>query len=253
MLKETKRDVVQIRSRLGRAMRKATGAVGDHVEAFENGFRWEPDDVLACLLAADDLLLVVRGIEQDLMDLASRATLEVMTESERRRVRSARAGVKKAMDFLGDIDGKRMVALADLWVAGKADVSAGHEVYFIRRFSGAMRILQLAWNALFFATNKAVPSKMQLTEPQSKLFYDKSTGFHRLVREQAEHKAEQLGEYVEVIDAAGRIAYVAQPPVEHLEAAARRVPKGMKARMSIANPGLRADAKEFAQVWSRSW
>ncbi len=225
----------ELRATLGAAMRSANAEVLPLKTSLERGYRWEPDEILVAMLAADELAEVSTPVANSLKTLLKRRDF---TDSERERLLGAEKGVRRAAKYLRDIQGEEMIRLEKEWLTEGLPIAKGHEAYFLKRFGAAMRLLQLSWNKMFYATHKVRPRRMRLDERESAGFYNPMSDVGKHVRAEADEVAERGGVYVEVYDSDGDIAYVAQPPVEHMTTAR-------------PNPGRseRQDFELFEAIW----
>jgi hypothetical protein len=240
MKKEQETYIRYLRLMLGNAIRKADDVVKPLKEGLERGFRWEPDDVLNAMLATDELGEASEKVAAKIADLLKRADFST---AERERLQGAKNGVSKAAVFLGSIKGKEMIALEEKWLSGKVNVHKGHEAYFLKRFEAAIKLLRLSWNKMFYATHKVRPRRMTMSARESSGFYNPMSDVAKHIRSEADHVADRSGTYVEVYDDDGDIAYIAQPPVEHMTRAA-----------SMAkNPDGRADHEMMRALWAMSY
>lgn len=222
-----------LRGRLGTAMRRANGTMEPLLMSLELGYRWEPDENIAALAAAEDLRGVVLGLAERLEEFSERYE-KSLTASEKAWLgrKGALGRLKEAATYLAEIEADEMVALYEAWEEGELaglKNQKSHEKYFLRGgggrmiggFAGAMRVLRAAWSQLFYATAKPKTKRMKLTERESKAYYNKMSAVRDDVHALADANAQESGNYVEVYDADGDIVYVGRPP-STLDVAQRR-------------------------------
>lgn len=251
MNRQTEKKLRDLRLELGDDMRRADKVVGKLRDDLEGGYRWEPDEVLVALRAAERLRTSVSHTADRLLKvLKGSASLK---EVEIEWLSGAYNGIKHAAKYLGDISGAEMVRLADLWVEGKIkSMQDSHEAYFLLRFGAAIQMLQRSWNAMYFAAFAAPRKHMYLDERRTAEVHGKKHGEHFMykVREEADQIAGQSGQYVEVIDADGTVLYVAQPPISHMRREAAMMPKGKHAHRPMLNNPSTRDFQMFRDVWA---
>lgn len=197
----------QLRLQLGDALRRSHDALAPLMLMVEQGYRWEQDEMVTALEAADDLEQTAAAVDRAVGSFDAKG----LRQQSKTRLREARLFLGKGVTTLQSIDGEDMVALAHRWEEEGLGVDKAHEAYFLTRFTTAMRILRLGWNKLFYATQGPSVRRIKLTLRQTSAYYDPMSGIRESVQDQARELAEKSSRYVEVIDADGDVAFVAQP------------------------------------------
>lgn len=258
MRKQQREYVRALRMMLGNGLRAAHSAMQPLTDMIEHGYRWEPDDLLAAVLAADKLALDARLVDDGWEETVFEAGEEVtytwpglsdflsrykLSAGERARLREALKYVRKGIALLDAIKLAEAQRLERQWIEKGLTIKKGHEIYVLRNFDAAMRVLRLAWSRLFYATQKPAVTTMKLTERETKAWDNPMSGVADVIRVQADTKANEVDKYVEVIDSDGDIVYVAQPDSA----------SGERVRMRKNAAGDRehhAELMMFEELWS---
>lgn len=210
MTKDQRQYVRYLRHGLGEAMRTARERASPLEQTLEEGYRWEEDETLTAMLASADLEEAARGAGTAIGKLIEE-TGGRLGKAEVSRLREARRFVAEAVKVLSAIDAAEMLRLEQKWLAGSAPVTHGHEVYFLQRFSAAMRILRLGWTSLFYATQKPVIRRLELSATEARQYYSDKPGLVEAIHGQADELAAKSGKHVEVYDTEDTLVYVASP------------------------------------------
>jgi hypothetical protein len=238
MTKDQRQYVRYLRLTLGDSMRQGRERMAPLDMTLEQGYRWEQDETLSAMLAAGDLEEHAAAIGHGLGKMLEEHQ-GAFGKGELMRVRESRRFIAEAVKILRSIEAEEMLRLEGLWMAGKGPIEKGHEVYFHQRFSAAMRVLRLAWTTLFYATQRPIIRRMELTATQSRAYYAEERGMAEALHSQAEELAVQSGKHVEVYDADGEIVYVAAPQGGGAPHVDRPTQKDAPASLILA--GLRPD------------
>jgi hypothetical protein len=236
MRKEQSKYVRYLRLVLGDAMRRANDSIEPLRLMVERGYRWEPSDTLEAMIAADDLSEVAESVQEALERFVKEHPKVLSpTEIERlagapKRGKGAVGGIRQAVRFLDDIDGRTMIELEAKWIEKGTSIDKAHEAYFLTRFNGAMKVLRLAWNKMFYATQKPSARRMDLTKAETEAFYNTLSEVRDVIIRQAEDMADETGSFIEIYDDHGDIIFVAQPPGEMTKAELERARKRARAK-----------------------
>jgi hypothetical protein len=229
-----------LRRVLGDALRKANGTVEPLLTSLELGYRWEAEENLTAMIAAQDLADTARVVADKVEEFVERYDKSLTTvEKEwlvgpkRKKGGGAVNGMREGARFLDDIDGRKMVDLTDRWERGEKVPALGHERYFMQRFGGAMKVLRMSWSAMFYAAQKPSVRRMVLTEKETKGYYNRMSDVRKSVHKEADETAEGTGRYVEVYDAEGDLVYVAQPPSSLDQAQSRAIKAAQRQRKAV--------------------
>lgn len=258
-MRKAQREYVRaLRMMLGNGLRRAHSGMQPLTDMVEHGYRWEPDDLLSAVLVTDRLAIDARLVDDGweetvfeggeevsyawpgLSDFLSRYNL---TAGERARLREALKFVRKGIALLDATKLAEAQKLERKWIDKGLPISKGHEIYVLRNFDAAMRVLRLAWSRLFYATQKPSVTTMKLTERETKAWDNPISGIADVIRVKADQKANETDKYVEVVDSDGDIVYVAQPDSA----------SGERVRMRMNKRGERehhADLMMFEELWS---
>lgn len=240
----------EARMSLGDAIRTAHDALDKQMLYVERGLRWEQEEVLTALDAASDLGFVASAVDTSVAALMSERTS--MSASEKTRLRDARTFLKKGAKLLDSIDGAAMVKLAHKWEDEGLELEKAHEAYFLQRFGAGMRVLRLAWNKLFYATQMPSVRRIVLNVAESSAYYDPMSDVRKAVHAQAEELANRSDKYVEVYDADNDMVFVAQPVGAGAEQKAELTRATQRARPRKPRTPVRMAKNErsfFRRIW----
>lgn len=239
MRKSQEDQLKQLRRKLGDALRRSDDVVSPIKSSLiEQGYRWDPEDVLQVMLAVDDLKDDASDVFVSLVDFVN-TYYKSLTEVELEWLAGTRAGkggavgrLREGLKILDSIDGKKLIALEDAFFEKGTDVSKGHEAYFLQRYGVGARLLRKAWVFLFYAVSRPKrPRRVKLTAAETRGWYNPlSPGVRDKVIEQAQEAASESGVFVEVYADDGELIYVGLPPDTLREAemkTARRGEKGL--------------------------
>jgi len=236
MRKEQRTYIRYLRLALGDAMRRSNDSIEPLKLMLERGYRWEPSDTLEAMIAADDLSEAAESVAGALERFVKEHR-ETLTPQELDRLvggpkkgKGAVGGIRLAIRFLGDIEGNKMIALEAEWIEKGTGPERGHELYFLQRFNGAMKVMRLAWNKMFYATQKPTARKIELTGEETAAFFNPLSEVRDVIIKQAEDLADETGSFIEIYDDAGDIIYVAQPPGALTKAELERARKRARAK-----------------------
>lgn len=246
------------RMELGDALRDAHEEAEPLMLDVERGLRWESQESARAIDAADALLDQAKVTHKSIEALAAANTR--ISPSERTRLEDALLFVRQGRKLLKSISGKEMVALSHKWEDEGLAIDKAHEAYFLQRFTAAMRVLRLAWNKLFYATQMPSVRRITLDLRESSAYYDPMSGIREAVHQQAAELADRSGKYVEVYDDDGDMVYVAQPSgagaarkAELTRATARaraKKPKTRPIKRRMTNNPSTVEYALFEELWS---
>jgi hypothetical protein len=232
-----------LRLKLGRAIRRADAVVAPLKWHLEQNYRWEDEETLQAYLAAQDLRDVAAATLDRLEEFVDRYK-KSLTVTERewlagsargKRGEGAIGGIKRGIQKLDQIDGKKLLALENAWIEGEiTEMRHGHEIYFLNRFGAAIWTLRRAWTHMFYATNKPKVRRVNLSERESIAFYDvMNPGVREKVMADAQAIADETGRYVEVYDDEGDRVFVAEPPASLSEAEKRLATRSARGKTKV--------------------
>jgi hypothetical protein len=163
----------------------------------------------------------------------------------RARLKDAEKFLTKGVKLLASIEGKEMSKLAQKWVDEGTSLQNGHEAYFLQRFGAAMRVLRLAWNKLFYATQMPTVRRTILTERESSAYYNPMIDTREAVHKQADKLATRTDMFVEVYDADNDLVYVAKP-------GSATTGEGLRKQRMSRNESAAAKREHalFKKIWS---
>lgn len=205
----------------------------------EKGYRWESDETMEAMETQSLLLDHAAVAKGDMQDILAASWKNVTVRS---RLREARTFLTKGVKLLESIDGIEMVKLAQKWEDTGLAVEKAHEAYFLQRFGAAMRVLRLAWNKLFYATQMPTVRRTVLTASETSAYYNPMSDVREAVHKIAQDTANRADLYVEVYDSDHDLVYVAQPSAESGPGRSRQ-------RMS-QNASTRRERGVFRKLWS---
>lgn len=242
--REVQRAIKSARRKIGAAIRQAEEVVRPLREDFYNGLRWEPDDNVAAIVAAEDLRARLAPIIDELVDVvrmrsvnedqvswligyvASRRRKEAILASlkdveygdpkfARLRLKGAIGGLVQAVANLSRIKPETMLQLETAWMDGK-EMSESHEEYFLLLYNASVTLSRRSWTMLFYATEGNRHGRIRVTGREAQAFDDSDMVIFpqlRSLREdvvaRAEEKARADNRPVDVIGSDGDVLYVA--------------------------------------------
>lgn len=210
MTAEQRSYVRYLRLTLGDAMRKARDTVLPAELSLEQGYRWEDEETVTAMVAATDLEEVASAVGLGLSQMLEKYAVG-FGKAEQDRLREGRRFLAEGVKILRQIDQTEMVRLEMVWLEGPGSAfNAGHEVYFLKRFTAALRVLRLAWSEFFYATQRPIVRRVEMSAKESARYYDPADPkYGEKVRAEAEAMAHKTKKLVEVYDDQQELLYLA--------------------------------------------